>query len=257
MTEIWEFNGLSLTSNRKWDVESAIEGVGIPKYRGSDLQVPFQHGKRWVKKRFDRRKVVLSMWIKGTDRLDLDDNIETFLKAIGKPGLHTLVRTMRNGESRLAQAELCSEINFIRKNPGYAKFALEFELADPFFYGITLDTEMTSIGSKIQTWNHVYDGSAPCTAMKITLTGPLSSPRITNESNAVWLQYLGEIASGESVVIDTKYFKCTKGVDNMISAIKHGGDTYWMTFEYGTNQMKLETNTVGGSAKVEYYPAYF
>jgi hypothetical protein len=30
--------------------------------------VPFQHGKRWIKKRFDSRKVVLSMWIKGTSR---------------------------------------------------------------------------------------------------------------------------------------------------------------------------------------------
>ena len=67
-------------------MEAVIEGIGIPKYRGNDLRVPFQHGNRWIKKRFDSRKVVLSMWIKGTDRADLDGNIDAFLTVIGKPG---------------------------------------------------------------------------------------------------------------------------------------------------------------------------
>lgn len=39
------------------------------------------------------------MWIKGADRADLDQNIDAFLTAIGTPGLHTLVRTLRSGEN--------------------------------------------------------------------------------------------------------------------------------------------------------------
>ena len=147
MPENWTFNGFSLSARGKWDMEAVIEGIGIPKFRGNDLKVPFQHGNRWIKKRFDSRKVVLSMWIKGIDRADLDRNIDAFLTAIGKPGLHTLSRTLRSGETRLAQAELCSEIQFVRKNPGYAKFALELELPDPFFYGTekTADVRTGSI----------------------------------------------------------------------------------------------------------------
>lgn len=255
--EKWTYNGADLTLIGKWDIEEVLEGIGIPKYRGSDLQVPFQHGNRWIKKRFSRRKVVLSMWIRGTSRADLDANIDAFLKAIGNPGLHTLRRTMRNGVIREAQAELCSEINFVRKKPGYAKFALEFELSDPFFYGTVLAAETTSIDTTVKEWNHAYAGSAPCTAMKITFTGPLNNPLLTNKNSGIWLQYLGILANGESAVIDTKYFKCKTGTDNMISAIKHGGDAYWMTFENGTNAMKLETATTGGSVKIEYYPAYF
>lgn len=255
--EKWTFNGFDLTSDGKWDVEEVLEGVGIPKFRGSDLQMPFQHGTRWIKKKFDRRKVVLSMWVRGTSRSDLDTNIDSFLRGIGKLGVHTLRRTMRSGAVREAQAEVVSEINFVTKNPGYAKFALEFELADPFFYGTTKATETKSASTGSVKWSHAYAGTAPCTAMQITFTGPLSSPKITNETNAVWLQYLGKIAVGETVILDTKYFKCTKGVNNMISAIRHGGDAYWMTFEYGANSMKLETGTTGGSAKIAYYPAYF
>lgn len=255
--EKWTFNGADLASKGKWGIEEVLEGIGIPKYRGSDIQVPFQHGKRWIKKRFDRRRVVLSMWIRGTSRTDLDDNIDGFLKAIGNPGLHTLRRTMRNGEAREAQAELCSEINFVRKNPGYAKFALEFELADPFFYGTLKSIASKMVTSNPFAWTHANQGSAPSTAMVITLEGPLSNPIIKNQNNGIWIQYLGTIASGDAVVLDTKYFTCLQEDSNMISIVKHGGDSYWMILEAGNNRMELTTDTIGGRITLEYYPAFY
>ncbi len=197
------------------------------------------------------------MWIKGTDRVNLDDNIDAFLKAIGNPGLHTLNRTLRSGEIRQTQAELCSEINFVRKNPGYAKFALELELADPFFYGLVKTTDTKMITSTPFVWTHTNEGSAPSTAMVITFEGPLSNPILRNQSNGVWLQYLGTIASGESVALDTKYFTCLQGDESMISIVKHGGDAYWMILEAGNNSMKLETDMIGGRVTLEYYPAFY
>ena len=257
MPENWTFNGLSLNQRGKWDVEAVIEGVGIPKFRGNDLRVPFQHGTRWIKKRFDSRKVVFSMWIKGTDRPDLDQNIDAFLTAIGNPGLHTLVRTLRSGETRLAQAELCSEIHFVRKNPGYAKFALELELPDPFFYALGKTTDARTVTASPFVWTHANAGSAPTTAMVITLEGPLSNPILRNRNNGVWLQYVGTILNGESVVLDTKYFTCLQDETNMISIVKHGGGAYWMILDAGTNSMELETETIGGRVTLEYYPVYF
>ena len=257
MPETWTFNGFSLSSRGKWDVEAVIEGIGIPKFRGNDLRVPFQHGNRWIKKRFDSRKVVLSMWIKGTDRTDLDQNIDAFLTAIGNPGLHTLSRTLRSGETRLAKAELCADIHFVRKNPGYAKFALELELPDPFFYALSKTTDVRAISSSPFTWTHLNVGSAPATSMVITLEGPLSNPILRNRNNGIWIQYVGTIASGQSVVLDTKHFTCLQGEDNMISIVKHGGDAYWMILDAGSNSMELETDVIGGKITLSYYPAYF
>lgn len=257
MPENWTFNGFSLSSRGKWDVEAVLEGIGIPKFRGNDLKVPFQHGNRWIKKRFDSRKVVFSMWIKGTDRADLDDHIDEFLTAIGNPGLHTLSRTLRSGETRLAQAELCAEIHFVRKNPGYAKFALELELPDPFFYATGKTMDEKTIDSSPLVWIHTNTGSAPATGMAITLEGSLSNPVLRNRNNGVWIQYLGTIANGESVVLNTKYFTCLQGEDNRISIVKHGGDAYWMILDAGDNSMELATETTGGSVTLEYYPAYF
>ena len=257
MPENWTFNGVSLSLRGKWDVEAVIEGIGIPKFRGNDLRVPFQHGNRWIKKRFDSRKIVFSMWIKGTDRADLDQNIDAFLTAIGTPGLHTLVRTLRSGETRLAQAELCSEIHFVRKNSGYAKFALELELSDPFFYALSKTTDARTISSSPFTWTHLNVGSAPATSMVITMEGPLSNPILRNRNNGIWIQYVGTIASGQSVVLDTKHFTCLQGEDNMISIVKHGGDAYWMILDAGSNSMELETDVIGGKITLSYYPAYF
>lgn len=257
MPENWTFNSFSLSARGKWDVETVLEGIGIPKFRGNDLQVPFQHGNRWIKKRFDSRKVVFSMWIRGTDRADLDDNIDAFLTAIGKPGLHSLSRTLRSGETRLAQAELCSEIHFVRKNPGYAKFALELELADPFFYGTAKTTDAKVVDATPFVWTHANAGSAPATGMEITLAGPLSNPVLRNQNNGVWIQYLGTILSGESVVLDTKHFTCQQDEENMISIVKHGGDAYWMILDAGNNSMELETDTISGSVTLEYHPAFY
>ena len=257
MPENWTFNGFSLSSRGKWDVEAVIEGIGIPKFRGNDLRVPFQHGNRWIKKRFDSRKVVLSMWIKGLDRADLDNNIDAFLTAIGKPGLHTLSRTLRSGETRLAQAELCSEIQFVRKNPGYAKFALEMELPDPFFYGTEKTADVRTASTSPLIWTHANTGSAPATNLVITLDGPLSNPVIRNKNNGIWIQYVGTILSGESVILDTKYYTCLQGDQNMISIVKHGGDAYWMILDAGDNGMELETETIGGSITIQYYPAFY
>lgn len=254
--EKWSFNGNDLTSGN-WGVENVLEGIGIPKYRGSNLQMPFQHGTRWVKKRYDRRKVVLSMWVKGTNRMNLDQNIDALLKVIGTPGTHVSRRTMRNGEIREAQAEVCAEINFVIKEPGYAKFALELELADPFFYSQTKASETKVLSTALTTWTHAYAGSAPCVEATITLTGPLSNPKLENTNNGIWLQYLGSIASGETVILNTADFTCIKSTTNMISGVKHGGDSYWLTLFSGNNSLKATTDTTGGSIKIEYYPAYF
>ncbi len=255
--QVWIYNGLSLSSWGKWDVEEVIEGIGLPKYRGNDIQVPFYDGKRWIKKRFDSRRLILAMWIKGKDKRDLDQNIDSFLKVVGMSGTHTLQRVMRNGEIRTAQAELISGINFVVKNPGYAKFALELELSDPFFYGSDLITDEYVITDINQTIVIENPGTAPITKVKITLNGPMDSPKITNAENKIWLQYQRSISSGESIIINTNDYSCLKDGDNYISALAHGGDPRWLILESGNNQLEIEAGTTDGSIAFEYYPAYF
>jgi len=52
----WSYNGVELNT-KAWNVINIAEGIGTPGYRGNNIQVPFQHGKRWIKKKFNERKI--------------------------------------------------------------------------------------------------------------------------------------------------------------------------------------------------------
>lgn len=254
--EKWYFNGYSLCTD-EWNVERVLEGLGVPGYRGSNIQVPFENGLRHIKKRYKSKQLILSMWVRGANMEIMDDNIDYLTKLFGMRGQHTLRRIMRSGEIREAQAEVYGPVSFVPKRPGYCKFSVEFELADPFFYGTDLTSQTKAIGSTEVAWTHSNPGTAPVTKAVITLNGPLDSPRLENLDNEIWLKYQGAIAAGETVVINTADFTCEKDGVNMISAIKHGGDAYWLTLEPGDNSMEVTTQETGGSIEIEYYPAYF
>ncbi len=257
MTETWTYNGSALNVFGKWGIESVLEGIGIPDMRGGNTQIPFAHGTRWVKKRFDRRKVVLAMWIRGRDRTELDQNIDDFLRTFGRPGTHSLQRTLSSGTVREAQAELSSAIQMVRKAPNHVKFALELELADPFFYD-TMETEETkTVTSSPLEWTHENPGTAVTVGLEIVLSGPLQNPLLRNRSNDVWLQYLAPIAADETVVIDTKAFTCVVGEENRMTALRHGGDAYWQVLQAGQNLLRLESDAAGGTVTLRYRPAYY
>ncbi len=93
------------------------EGIGTPGLRGSNLQVPFQNGKRWIKKRYDERIVMLPMWVRGLDSLTgklpsgkskneaLYENIDYLSGVFGKRGQFVLKRILPDGTEREAIAK--------------------------------------------------------------------------------------------------------------------------------------------------------
>lgn len=58
-------------------------------------------------------------------------------------------------------------------------------------------------------------------------------------------------------MLNTRDFSRIKEGENVITTVKHGGDAYWMVFESGTNNMKLTTETTGGTVEFRYHPSYF
>jgi len=264
----WEFNGISLHT-KAWSVIEVPEGIGTPGLRGTNIQVPFKNGKKFIKKRYSERAVMMAMWVRGLDPITgaipegksekelLYENIDYLSSVFGKKGQHSLRRILPDGTVREAKAEVYRSTVFVKKPAGHVKFSVEFQLADPFFYGVDLASETKAIGAVSYEWNHINPGTAPVTNAVITLTGPLESPKLENLANSIWLQYQGSIGAGDSVVISAGDFKCMKGITNMLSAIKHGGDAYWMVLETGYNQLRLTNSVSGGSIKLEYYPAFF
>lgn len=254
--EKWKFNNQDLCTN-EWNVEGVVDGLGFVGFKGQDLEIPAKNGNTWIRKLYNSRSLILSCWVRGGDRSQLDKNIDELTKIFGVSGLHTLQRIMRDGTIRQAQAEIYNAVYFIPKRNCYSKFSLEFSLPDPFFYGTTKETDLiTSVGLD-NYWIHSNSGSAPVYNAVITLSGPLEMPKLINIDRNIWIQYQGTIETGQTVTINTKDFTCLKDGVNMISAVKHSGDYTWMILDSGNTQMQLTTQFTGGSVKIEYYPSYF
>ena len=225
-------------------------------------------GKNYIKKHFDERIILLPMWVRGLDPITgnlpsghtpneaLYDNIDYLASVMGKRGQHALRRTLPDGTAREAVAESYRSINFVKQQDGYAKMAVEFLLSDPFFYSTTKAVDLRTVSSGTLSWTLNNSGTAPATSATITLTGPLESPKLECLNTGVLLQYQGTIGLGESVIIETRDFTCEKDGINMISAIRHGGDAYWLILDSGDNTMKLTSGVIGGTCKIEYYPPY-
>lgn len=267
MGQQWEYNGISLNT-KAWQVIE-VSGLGTPKTRGNNIEIPYKNGKRNTKKYYDEKPLIFGMVVNGVDPItgivpagktgneQLHDNIDYLNLIFGRRGEFTLKRIMPNGNVREAKAEVYGDTDYTIKDMTSCKFTVEFLLADPFFYSATKVTELRNITEAQTTFAHQNMGNAPALKHLITLTGPLANPVIENLSNGVWLQYLGVINNGETVIIDTENFNCFKGSLNVISALKHAGDINWLILEPGQNNIKIISETVGGSVQIEYYPPYF
>lgn len=266
--QTWQYNGMELNT-LAWSVVEISEGIGTPGLRGDNIHLPFQHGKKWIKKRYDIRIVMLPMWVRGLDPITgklpsglssnemLYQNIDYLSKVLGASGQHNLIRTLPSGEKRETKAEVYQPVIFKKVQDGYAKCVVEFLLSDPFFYSQQQVTETTDITSLTQEWTHQNPGTAPATKVDIEMIGPMESPKLECVETGVWLSYLGTIGVGETVTINTEDFSCEKDGLNMISSLKHGGDAYWMILSAGDSQLRLTNEITGGQVRIKYYPAYF
>lgn len=266
----WSFGGIDLCT-KAWSVAvESLKGIGVPSKRGDDLKVPYIYGERHRTKMFNPRVISLPMWVKGVDSLTgtvpagktardvLHENIDYLSSIFTTRTQVALRRTFPDGEiAREAQAEVVNEVEFQRQNPLFARFVVDFKLADPFFYGLTQKSETTTIDSNPEAWTHTNPGTAPAIKMEIKFYGPLDKPKLTNTTNGIWVQYNGTIGAGEVVTIDTAAFTVDKDGDNMISALKHQGSPLWFILERGDNDLKVECDEApDGQVRIRYYPAY-
>ena len=257
---MWTYNGIDLI-NKAWVVEE-IDGFGIPGLKGKNTNLAGADGERWVKKMFESRRMPFKMRVIGvnpltgeidsTARAHLEANIDYLIGLLSTRKLNQLIRTMSDMSKRIAQAEVAGEIFFAGGDmTNYADFVVEFNLPDPHFYAETQRTIALPAGTKVVA----NPGTAESERFDITLTGPLTNPKITNTTNGVWLQLGGELTDGQTAIINTYDFTVTIGGVSVLSALTHGQDYRWLVLESGNNTLKLEGGA--GSAELKYYPAYF
>lgn len=253
----WTFDGVDLSSYALM-LSAPADTEDLPGLRGEDVAVPYLPGRRYAPKLPDSKRLSLAVLV--TDQnvsggLTLPDgrqqfqaNLDGLRSALAKPGRLSLVHVMPDGTSRTAQAE-CLGLQVgdtFGRREGVVAVA-DFMLADPYFYGTALVDAGRSISASPTDFTLTHPGTARTNRIVLDFTGPISNPRITQQTTGIYVECLVTVASGKHLLIDAEHFTATNDGVQAIGSIRHSGDFRWLILEPGANSMRVTATSPGGS----------
>ena len=228
----------------------------IADLRGSDVTVAGAPGKRVRGRQPDALRILLEGRIKGADAAGYRDQVQllqTLFRPRGGPG--ALVVTLEDGSVLSANARALSLLVGPRTGMS-SRVSVEMEAVDPpYWTGATIEgTEALALTTEDFVLTH--PGTEEGTDSIWTIDGPITNPRILNQNNGVYVEFLGTVAAGETLVIDTGAYTALLDGDNVIGSIRHSGARPWMVILPGGNNMRITGSAVGGSVDYAFVPPY-
>lgn len=254
--DLWRFGTTDFTLAGATNVVDLSGALKLPSARGDNPEIPMREGRPHVAKLYDQRVVTLGMALTGSSVGDFESKLDTLNLLFGARNRQYLQRTLAGGAVRRALAEV-SKCDVKLDSPASAKLTVDFLLAEPFFRSTTQVNDLQTISASPYTYTLTHPGTADERSALITLTGPLSYPKLSNLSTGVWVGYNDVIATDVAVVIDSAAFTCKQGSTSLLSKYVHAGDAYAMVFAPGANNMQVEASATGGTVRIQFYPAYF
>ncbi len=255
MAGTWSFGGTDLTSAGAYKVIDFASANELPPVRSDNPEIPLREGRLHTEKLFDQRTLSLGMYLNGTSITDFESKLETFKQLFGSRTRQYLQRTMADTSIRRALAEV-TRFDVAQKGSMYAKLSVDFLLAEPFFRSVSATIDTQVISASPLEYELTNPGTAPDKSALIEFIGPLNYPKLTNLENGVYVAYNDAIADSVITKIYVDTFQCLQGTTVMLDKLVHSGDAYFMVLLPGSNTMKLETNTTGGSVRITFYPPW-
>lgn len=269
-TEYWDVDGTPLNTMAK-NIETLTGRGGIPELLGDNIQVPYKVGRIWRPKEPDSRTLTLAMWVIGCDNdggYPTGDVAQHKLFNENWDGLKRLFFVRRRQLSVTKRWEMNSgmkvatalaepagtmEPSMFHRNG--AKFVVDLLLADPFFYGPNVVTNIPlSTPTVVNNDGHDY-----ALKMSIRFNGPLTNPVLTNSTPDldVILSYNGIIAGGAYVDFDTDLFTAKTNLGaSVLANVTHDGALSWMELQPGNNTLTLTASAGSGNASVTFKAPY-
>lgn len=238
------------------DIQSMAFGVTTvestpPDLRGGHLSIPGRNG---VLPQFNRSyepgSVTLKMWVLGCDtdgvvpgtrtgrRQLFERNLRALIRLFGYQGnTITLSRTLfgdyldssvPNKVTARAIVEGFTSIETMMARQR-AEMTVVLTLVDSFWSDVDKTTDSTTASATVpQTLNISNTGTAPIDDSIITITGPITAPKITCAASGSWIQYNDALAAGQTLVIDSGNGTAKVGNTSVITKVAHGGTSRFM-----------------------------
>ncbi len=269
MPEQWSFRGTDL-STYAYLVRQADGVDDHPPLRGDDRLVPSATGRRFARKRHDARRLALALWVMplnaagardlSTDAIQARANLDALNAILADRSAGALVRTMPDGSTRTAQAEVVS-VGDILDDDGHEMIGLtvDFLLADPFFHGPAASVTQ-AIAASPTDFTVTNAGSVANPKPVITFSGPITNPRLANLSidagGGFHVECLVTVAAAKLLVIDCGAWTALNDGVNAIGSVRHSGAFEFFRLEPGANSLRVTSTSPGGSVRLDYSPSY-
>jgi hypothetical protein len=253
----WTFRGTDLSSYSV--LVAKVDGAeDLPILRGDNIPVPNLPGQMYAPKLPSTKRLALALHVTNMDASggltsptqlrQAQTNLEALRKLFSIPGLGALVHVLPDGSSRTAQAEA---VRFQSVEAEYGRHAfsaiVDFELADPYFYGANVVDSARSIAASPTDFTFTNPGEQRTNRVIFDFVGPIANPRITQQTTGIYVECLVTVASAKHLVIDCGLFTATNDGVNAIGSIRHSGDFRWILVEPGAQTLRVTATSPGGT----------
>lgn len=253
----WTFDGTDLSSYAY--MVRAMDGAeDLPDLRGDDVAVPNLPGRRWASKLPDRKRFALILHVtpmnasggltEASQARQAQVNLDALRTLFARPGPRSLIHVLPDGTSRTAQAEV---VRFQAITPQAGRHAwagvVDFQLADPYFYGADVVDSARSIAASPTNFNLVHPGTVRTNDVVLDFTGPISNPRVLQVTTGIYVECLVTVGAGLHLIIDCAKFTALNDGVQAIGSIRHSGDFRWLIIEPGTNALRVTATSPGGT----------
>lgn len=253
----WTFDSVDLSSYAVL-VRNMNDAEDLPGLRGEDVAVPYLPGRRFAPKLPDAKRMALALWITDTNdagvlveptaQRQAQVNLDSLRTLFARPGRRSLVHVLPDGTSRTAMAEVVSfQVQESRGRRETFLAVVDFALADPFLYGANVVDAGRSIASSPTDFSITNPGTYRTNRIVLDFTGPISNPRVLQQTTGIYVECLVTVGSGLHLIIDCENFTATNDGLNAIGSIRHSGDFRWLILEPGANSLRVTATTPGGT----------
>lgn len=253
----WTFDSTDLSTYAVL-VRNMNDAEDLPGLRGEDVPVPYLPGRRWAPKLPDGRRLSLALLItdmnesggltQPTSPRQAQANLDALRLLFARPGIRSLVHVLPDGTSRTAGAEVVSfQVQESRGARQSFLAVVDFSLADPFFYGTNVVDSARSIPASPTDFTFTHPGTVRTNRITFDFVGPISNPRITQQTTGIYVEALVSVASAKHLIIDCAAFTATNDGVNAIGSIRHSGDFRWMILEPGAQTLRVTSTAPGGT----------
>jgi hypothetical protein len=198
--------------------------------------------------------MVLDMWVSGTDEdgvTPVDDyalyraNLDKLLLMFNvRHRLLDVRQTVQNTNpySRQALCEVMTVIDpsMLAGSPYTAQMVVELNIPGAFWFDIadtTYDSGAAYVSGTIMTLTSLLGSTAPMVDMYLVVDGPANSPKVYDNRSGHWVQYNGNLPSGQQWCVNTVTWSSKVGVG--IAFTDTGTDVYGSTIFAGGHSPKL------------------